>query len=76
MNACEKFIEKLNSQLPEICRVADLIKHGIFTSPTDAREARLRGDSPPYFQCKAKGKILYPKEGVIEWFKGKIHVSE
>lgn len=76
MNACEKFIEKLNTQLPEMCRVADLVKHGIYSNATDAMEGRMKGDHPPYIQCKNKGKILYPKDGVIDWLKGKIHVSQ
>ena len=72
-NACEEYLVKLEQELPEMCRVKDLIKAKIFNSPTVATEARESGDSPPFFQMSKRGRVVYPRGGVIDWMRGKIN---
>lgn len=64
-NAINEFILKVQKELPDRCSVQDLIAAGIFNSPAAAFEARNRHDSPPFFRLR--GRIMYPKNGVIRW---------
>lgn len=72
-NACEEYLQKLEGKLPEMCKVKDLVNAGIFNSATAAGEARMFRDSPPYFQLSKRGKVMYPRSGVIDWMRGKIN---
>ncbi len=71
----EEYIERLQNELPEPCRVSDLLKYKIFNSITSAFDARANGKSPPYIQLSKKGRIIYPRNGVIEWMKTKINAK-
>ena len=73
MSACDEFIEKVANMLPEQCKVTDLVKAGIYTSPQTATQARTRGDCPDYFQLGRR--IIYPRNAVIQWLKEKKHES-
>ena len=74
MNPCEDHLCKLERELPDMCRVRDLIKAGIFNSATVACQARLSGNCPQYFQMRKRGTILYPRSAVIQWLREKINV--
>lgn len=71
MSACDEYILKLNRLLPENCRVQDLVQRGLFSSAQTARLGRLTGDTPSYF--KLGGRVVYPKEAVIEWLENRKH---
>lgn len=71
MTICSDWIEKMKNILPERCSTKDLVDVGIFTSPYAACYARKIGNCPPFF--KFGGRIMFPKEGVIEWMEGKKH---
>ena len=74
-NACEIYVDKLASELPEMCLIKDLVKFKIFGSSALAKIARETKDTPPYLQMKKKGKVLYPRDGVIKWLRGKINAD-
>lgn len=65
MTACNDFIKKLETTLPDQCSVNDLLRIGLYTSAQSARHARQAGDSPAYFQIRRR--IFYPKQAVIDW---------
>lgn len=67
---CDKYIERLIEELPDMVKTKDLVKAGIFLSEQVAVNARRRGDGPDFFRLNAK-TVLYPKEGVIAWLKSK-----
>lgn len=73
MSACENYINEVKINLPDKCSVEDLIEQGIFKSPQAAAHARRVGDTPDYF--KLGRRIMYPKDGVIEWLNEKKHES-
>lgn len=74
-NICnEEYIGRMERELPEFCGVKDLIKVGIFKNGTSACEARQAGNSPPYFQIAKRRRVMYPKNEVIAWVKGKMNV--
>lgn len=58
-----------------MCRVKDLIKVGVFNSATAAVEARTTGNSPDYFQMSKRGRVLYPRTGVVQWLREKINAK-
>ena len=62
--ACEEYLDKLEKELPEMCQAKDLIKAKIFNSPTAASEARVTGNSPPFFQLGKRSRVMYPRGGV------------
>lgn len=73
IQACEEYILKIEKELPEMCRVKDLIKAGIFNSATAAVEARASGNTPGYFQMGKRGRVLYPRNAVLQWLREKIN---
>ena len=75
MNAAEDYIKKVEMQLPDKCTVKDLMRVGIYNCATAAVEARVMGDCPVYFQLRKRGRIFYPKAGVIEWLREKINAK-
>ena len=75
MSACDDFIQKIESMLPECCTVQDLIKAKIFSTTGMAYQARLSKDGPPYFQLGNRKKIIYPRDGIIQWLKERKHES-
>lgn len=68
MSACDDYINKIYSQLPELATTKDLIRIGLFRTDQSASAARKMGNSPEFFRIN-KRVILYPKKGVIEFFK-------
>ena len=73
MNAWDGYLEKMRDKLPEICKIKDLVKLGIFCSASEATQHKKKGDVPVYFQLGKRGRILFMREDVIQWFKEKIH---
>lgn len=73
-NACEEYIQKIEQQLPELCSVKDLMKLKIFNSYSAASDARASGNTPTYMQMGKRGRVVYPRSGVIQWMREKINV--
>lgn len=67
MQACDRFIKNLAETLPNLCKVQDLIDAGIFSNRYSAAYARKTKMGPPHI--KLAYRVVYPKEGVIEWLK-------
>lgn len=67
MNGCDDFLIWLESQLPDVCSVSDLVKAKIFLSPQCASHARKAGKTPSYF--KLGQRIMYPRKAVIQWLQ-------
>lgn len=67
MSFCDIWIQNICSNLPENCRTEDLVKAGIYHSAGASCMARKKGNCPPYIRIG--GKIIYPKDGVIQWLK-------
>jgi hypothetical protein len=62
------FLAYLAETLPDLCRVQDLVKIGLYRNPQSAYSARKKGDCPRFFRIPHTG-IVYPKEEVIRFFK-------
>lgn len=75
MSACDDYIEKIEKLLPESCTVQDLVRVKIFNTPGMAYQARIHKDGPPYFQLGNRKKIIYPRDGIIQWLKERKHES-
>jgi len=69
--SCEKLIQDMSFSLPDRCSVKDLVSAGIFKSHPAAYNARKVNEGPPYI--KAMGRVIYPKDGVIEWLNMNRH---
>jgi len=67
MSGCEKFIEQISKQLPDLASTGDLIRVGIFKNHQAAYIYRQNGRGPSYF--KMSQKTVYPKESVIEFLR-------
>ena len=65
MNACDKFIEKLQRELPDLCTTTDLVKTGIYKSPQAVWRARKTGVFVDFFKLPT-GTIVHPKDGIIQ----------
>lgn len=63
----EKFIEKLEDELPPLLSPRDLIKFGIFSNRTSINVYRKKGIGPDWIVLA--GRFMYPKECVIEWVR-------
>lgn len=72
MSGCDKFIEKMQRELPDNCTVTDLVKAGFYLSDQAAYHARRRNLGPEYFRYPNRS-IWYPKEGIIEYLKRNKH---
>lgn len=73
-DVCDVWIEKSTASLPDPCTPADLVKAGIFHSVQNTSAVRKTYKGPPFL--KVAGRIVYPKDGVIEWLKkNKGHVE-
>lgn len=66
--SCEEYIETLTRDLPRLCTVGHLIKLGLYKSYSSAWYSRKTGKSPTFFKVPGRG-ILYPKAGIIKYFK-------
>ena len=64
MTALEKYIKKIQKELPEVCDVSDLIKFGYFTSDQQAYHLRKTKKGPDYFRVNRHYKYL--RESIIE----------
>ncbi len=62
------YVQYLVKNLPELCRVKDLIKVGLYASGQSAYAARKTGRGPPFIHIPKRG-ILYEKYSVIEFIK-------
>lgn len=62
------FITYLSETLPELCRVKDLVKIGLYRNAQSAYCARRTGEGPKFFHIPHTG-IVYPREEVIRFFK-------
>lgn len=71
MNACDLFIKKIQEKLPDECSAKDLVAVGLFKSEQAAAMARYMHNSPGFF--KLGGRVIYPKDSVIEWLKENKH---
>lgn len=67
MTICEKFIEKIITNLPEVCEAKDLIRAGLFRSRQEAAMYRESKEGPPFF--KLGPRIIYPRTGIAEWLR-------
>jgi len=67
MNACDQYIKHLETTLPKICYVEDLIECGIYRSDQAAAYARRNGISPPYL--KMGNTVVYQKLGIIDFLR-------
>lgn len=67
-NAIGIFMNTMFDTLPQLCRVKDLIKVGIYRSPQAAYEARRMGVGPSFIRIPKTG-ILYPRDEVIRFLK-------
>lgn len=73
MTKCEDFIEHLAETLPDPCTPKDLVRVGIFSSANVVTHARKANRGPAYIQLDRRGKVFYPRDGVIDWLKGSVH---
>ena len=64
-------ISRLLERYPDVLSSKDLIELGLFSSICMAYRARKVGESPPYI--KVGQKIMYPKEGVMEFMSEHIY---
>ena len=76
MNAWDGHIKKITDKLPEICKIKDLVSVGIFASASEASQHKKKGNVPIYFQVGTRGRILFMREDVVQWFKERIHDSK
>lgn len=67
LTTLDEYIEKIIKELPELCSPSDLVRVGLYTDEQAAYRGRVRGDGPPFF--KMHYIVVYPKKGVIEYFK-------
>lgn len=65
MTALDKYIKKIEKELPELCDVRDLIKFGFFKSDQQAYSLRKAGEGPEYIRMN--GRYKYLKESIIEF---------
>lgn len=71
----EKFIEEVESKLPNLAETSDLIKLGIFSSVAQAVQRRKRGEAPEFLRLSEK-RIVYPKAGVMSWLRERAALSQ
>jgi hypothetical protein len=69
-DACDAFIDKVATTLPEMARTEDLIRIGIFRTAQSASRARKINDSPPFIKINNK-VYLYPRDGVVKFLKNR-----
>ncbi len=62
------FVTYLTEKLPELCRVNDLVKIGLYRSPQAAYEARRSGVGPRFIRIPKTG-ILYPREEILRFVR-------
>ena len=68
----DKFLIKVEKKLTELSKVSDLVACGYFTSQ---QLARLRTNKKGPSFLKLGGRILYPKECVLEYIKNHSYVT-
>lgn len=74
MTVCNDLIKKLECRLPEMCTVADLVQVGIVKHRNSLLYYRRNNMGPPFLKLSEK-KIIYPKQGVLDWLKDNSHDS-
>ena len=65
MTALEKYITKIEKELPELCDVSDLIKVGFFKSDQQAYNLRKHKAGPEYIRMN--GRYKYLRDSIIEF---------
>jgi len=60
--------------LPPLLTSQHLVDIGLYPNKDASYVARINGQSPPFI--KLERKILYPKEGVIEFLEQRMHKQE
>ncbi len=70
----DKFLDQINSMLPRLASVKDLLRIGIYRNAQGAALARRKKKCPLWFRLPGQG-IVYPRESVIEFLKNQIHKS-
>lgn len=68
MTACEEYISYLQTTLPDVVSVQELVDCGFYKSPQSAFNARKLGRSPDFFKLPNRA-IMYPKSGIIAFLK-------
>jgi hypothetical protein len=63
----KEYLADLEAKIPELATSSDLVKLKLFSSEAALSKARKTGNSPDYIQI-SKGKILYPRAAVIQFF--------
>ena len=65
-----KSIESQLSESPDFLRPKDLIRLGLFKSPSDVTQNIRRGDAPPLIRLGVR-KLVFPKSLLVEWLNNK-----
>lgn len=68
LNALQRYLERLDATLPEMCRTKDLIEAGIYHSDQAACAARRRGNGPDFIFVNHR-RIAYPKMELMAWLR-------
>ena len=68
-------IQKITANLPEFLRPKDLIKCGLYKSPSDVSWAMKRGQAPPSIRLTSH-KIVFPKVSLCDWLREKTLADE
>lgn len=63
-----EYIDRILSQLPDLCSNNDLVQVGIFRSINEAHLCRKKGKSPDYFKLPNK-HVIYSKEAVKKFLE-------
>ena len=66
-NECD-YVDYLTQHLPEMCRVRDLIRVGLYISAQAAYSARRLGSGPAFMHIPQRG-IVYEKTSVIDFVR-------
>ena len=63
-------IDDIQTKFPEFLRAKDLIKSGLYKSPSDLCWAMKRNQAPPSIKLSSH-KVIFPKSTLCEWLKEK-----
>lgn len=66
MAIAKSFIKYLETELPNLCTVKDLVRCEVYKTDQAAHMARKNGKGPPFFRYGSRG-IVYCKADVIEF---------
>ena len=62
------YVNYLVRCLPDVCKVTDLVKAGMYATPQAAYSARKHGRGPRYLHIPQRG-IIYHKKSVIDFVR-------